>query len=266
MNNLRISFAMGVVIVILLSTLGCGSDEISGTAISGSGNLVTQEIGYRDFTKIEVDHAFQAEISRADIYYVNIIMDDNLFDYLIADVTGDTLYIGLEPDTSYQNTTGKVNITLPDLRHLKLRGASTAEVSGFVSDSSFQIEISGASRLFFQDVEAGDTQFNISGASQVSGSIETAECGLLISGASVIELHGSASDALINISGVSTLLLGDFVIDNASILLSGTSSATINVTGRLDANLGGVSNLDYLGNPTLGTAIMSDSSAMNQGG
>lgn len=247
MNNLRISFAMGVVIVILLSTLGCGSDEISGTAISGSGNLVTQEIDYRDFTKIEVDHAFQAEISRADIYYVNIVMDDNLFDYLIADVTGDTLYIGLEPDTSYQNTTGKVNITLPDLRHLKLRGASTAEVSGFVSDSSFQIEISGASRLFFQDVEAGDTQFNICGAS-------------------VIELHGSASDALINISGVSTLLLGDFVIDNASILLSGTSSATINVTGRLDANLGGVSNLDYLGNPTLGTAIMSDSSAMNQGG
>lgn len=173
MNNLKVLFTVGVVLLILLSTIGCDSDESSSSMVKGSGNLDTQEIDFSDFTKIEVDHAFQVQISMGDIYYVNITLDNNLFNYLTTEITGDTLYIGLEPDNSNQNTTKKVNITLPDLRSLRLSGASSANVSGLISATSLQVEVPAAGRLFFQDVEVGDTLFNISGASDVSGSIET---------------------------------------------------------------------------------------------
>lgn len=264
MNNLRKLFVLGVTFAILLFTIGCDNDESSGPMVNGSGNLETQQMDYSDFTRIEIGHAFQAEITRADSFSVNITLDDNLFDHLITDVRGDTLYIGLETNFNYRNTTEKATITIPDMRGVNLQGASSGNVSGFISANSLQFEVSGASHLLLEDVEAVDTQFNISGASKVSGALITDQCGLLVSGASRVELQGSSTNASIITSGASTLSLNDFVVGKACILLSGTSNATINVTSVLNANLGGVCSLAYSGNPTLGTVIVSESSTMSQ--
>lgn len=267
MKNLKTLIIFGLVLAILLSGTGCISNESSESSwplVYGSGNLDTQEMNYSDFTKIEVSHAFQVDISKADSFSVHITLNDNLFEYLIMNITGDTLHIGLEPYINYRNTTEKATITIPDMRGVNLQGASSGNVSGFISANSLQFEVSGASHLLLEDVEAGDTQFNISGASKVSGALITDQCGLLVSGASRVELQGSSTNASIITSGASTLSLNDFVVGKACILLSGTSNATINVTSVLNANLGGVCSLAYSGNPTLGTVIVSESSTMSQ--
>jgi hypothetical protein len=41
-------------------------------------------------------------------------------------------------------------------------------------------------------------------------------------------------------------------VGNADVILSGASDATINLAGRLDADLSGASKLEYIGEPTLG--------------
>jgi len=144
-----------------------------------------------------------------------------------------------------------------DLRGLVLSGASRGDVSGFSSADSLQLETSGASSLSMENVEAGDTRFNISGASRVSGSIEIAGGDFEVSGASTVELEGTAHDVSMDVSGASTVRLADFAVTNAGIELSGVSNATVNVSGKLDVIASGTSTLEYLGNPTLGTVMVS---------
>jgi hypothetical protein len=86
----------------------------------------------------------------------------------------------------------------------------------------------------------------------------------IISGASDVELDGSASDATIEASGASKARLSDFTVKDAEVKLSGASNASINASGRLDADLSGASQLNYAGNPTMGTIRVSGASKLNQ--
>ena len=59
-----------------LSVVAC-DDLLSGDSITGSGELVTEAYDLADFTKVDVGHAFDAEIARADEFSVAVTVDDN---------------------------------------------------------------------------------------------------------------------------------------------------------------------------------------------
>jgi hypothetical protein len=85
-----------------------------------------------------------------------------------------------------------------------------------------------------------------------------------ISGASRIQLEGSANDMVASVSGASRLNLGSFTVNNADVSFSGASSGTINLDGRLDADLSGASRLSYIGEPTMGTINTSGASTLSK--
>ena len=113
-------------------------------------------------------------------------------------------------------------------------------------------------------MKTGNTNFMLSGASKASGSIEMADGRFDLSGASSLELEGSANDIDIEASGASHVQLSNFSIVNVEINLSGASDATINARGRLEGDLSGASKLSYMGNPTLGNISTSGSSTISQ--
>jgi hypothetical protein len=66
-----------------------------------------------------------------------------------------------------------------------------------------------------------------------------------------------------DVSGASSLKLDDFTVGNANVDFSGASSGTINLDGRLDADLSGASRLWYIGEPTMGTIDTSGASTIS---
>ena len=78
-------------------------------------------------------------------------------------------------------------------------------------------------------------------------------------------MEGEARDLVAECSGGSRLDLSNFAVDNAQIGFSGGSQGTVDVAGRLDANLSGGSKLSYLGSPTLGTINTSGGSSISPG-
>ncbi len=221
--------------------------------VTGSGKLITEEIDFGGFTRVEASHAFEVEISRSSSYGVSITADENLFDYIEVSISDETLKIRLKSGRSYISATLEARITMPELRRLELSGASRGTVSGFSSLDDFRLELSGASSLQMVGISAGDITFDISGASRVSGNITAAYADFLVYGASTVQLQGSASDIVINASGASRTELAAFPVNNAVVNLSGASTGTVNLDGRLDVDLSGGSHLDYIGEPTLGT-------------
>jgi hypothetical protein len=255
-----------IAFVIVMSMFSFVTGCTSGIepAVTGSGKLRTWDIDYGDFTKIEVGYAFDVDIAKADSYLVRITADEKLYDYLDINRRGDTLFIALEPKYNYVNIALKATIHLPDLHKLRLSGASKARVRGFSSSHSMDFDLSGASYLDLRDTKAKDTDFTLTGASHVSGSIAMADGSFDLSGASVLELEGSAYDVSIEASGASHAGLADFSLVDTRVNLSGASTATINASGSLDGDLSGGSKLHYVGNPTLGSINVSGGSTISR--
>jgi hypothetical protein len=231
-------------VLLLAVALLAGCALVTETSISGSGNIVTQEETFTGFDKVEISHAFKADISEGDSYRVVVRIDDNLVRHLRVVKEGTTLKIGLKPGLRrpITRTTREAEVTLPSLSGLDLSGASHGTINRFSSLGALEVDVSGASHLL-GNIEAGDARFDVSGASEVN-------------------LSGSAVDVHIKASGASTVKLADFPVVDATVDASGASQVTVNPNGRLDADASGASHIHYLGNPSLGTIETSGASTV----
>jgi hypothetical protein len=212
--------------------------------LMGSGNLETETYAFTDFNKVEISSAFEFDIEQSSSYSIEITVDDNIMEYVRVSQDGQTLKIGLRPATWIGPATLKASLTMPELSGLDISGASRGTVSNFSSTEDLDIMVSGASRVT-GDIVAGNVDFDISGASTV-------------------QLEGSANDMVADVSGASSLHLDDFTVNNADVDFSGASSGTVNLDGRLDADVSGASRLWYIGEPTMGTIDTSGASTVSK--
>lgn len=238
-----------------------------GCTTTGPGSVVSEEKDLTDFTYVEVEGTFEVEITQSDSFSITISADSSFFDYVAVTKAGETLRIYLNPrhtftDFTLQARTLKAKITMPNLYGLELSGASKATVSGFKSSHDFSLDISGASSLAMDDITVGDVELAISGASQITGSINASDTIFEISGATKVDLEGSANNIILNASGASKVNLADFLLRNAKVRLSGATEATLNVSGRLDSVLSDASRLYFRGNPTMGNISVSGASTI----
>lgn len=98
----------------------------------------------------------------------------------------------------------------------------------------------------------------------ITGDFTAGDIGLDVSRASIVQLAGSADNMTAIVSGASVFDLGDFTVNNADVNISGASTGTINLDGRLDANVSGASTLLYIGDPTMGTIDVSGYSTLRE--
>lgn len=227
------------------------------------GPITTRSYDFSDFSRIEIGDAFELTVTRADTYSVAITAREGLFDHINVAQHGDTLKIDLQGFFLNFSHSGQATITMPELRGLELSGAAEADVSGFTSGQDLDVQLTGASRLDLA-METGEFSAELSGASQLTGSLAATATDIVLSGASRIELEGSGGDLRLEGSGASRAKLADFPVGDADIVLSGASHASLDISGRLDVDLSGASQVDYSGNPTLGDSDISGGSQLER--
>ncbi|MGH2619225.1 MAG: head GIN domain-containing protein [Anaerolineales bacterium] len=226
------------------ATLACTISVPSFSAVSGSGEIVTVTKDFIDFDRVEIGSAFDATVQQGDTFAIVIRIDDNLEEYLRVNQVGQTLELGLEPDRVFGlgSTTLEAEITMPTLSGVETSGASQITLAGFESSQSLRVVASGASSVA-GEIQAGDTSMKASGASSIS-------------------LAGGAANLALEVSGASSVDLEAFPVADLHAELSGASSAVVNVSGTLDVEASGASELSYLGNPTLGSVNTSGASSV----
>ncbi len=257
-RRLALAVLVFVIAAAALACAGCGGSVI------GSGNLVTKQYDFKDFTRLEVSHAFEVEITRGDTFKVEVTVDDNIVDRLRVEQTGTTVKIGMESGINFGTTTQRAVVVLPELEAVSLSGASKGGVAGFESTKGLDVGVSGASNLSLTGIRAGDTRFDVSGASKVAGDLRGGDVRMGASGASQILLQGSGNDGDLEASGASKLLLNGFELVTADVTVSGASSATVNVSRTLDADASGASSIEYSGNATIRNIQSSGASEINR--
>lgn len=238
-----------------------------GCTITGVEEVTTEEKDITDFTYVDIEGAFDVEIVQSDSFSIIISADESFFDYVAVSKEGETLRIYINPrhtftDFTLEARTLKAKITMPVLYGLRLSGLCKGTITGFRSSEDFSLDLSGASSVDIDDIEVKNVEFEVSGASEITGSMNASDGKFKVSGASKLELEGSANFIILSVSGASKINLADFLLNSADVNLSGASEATVHVSGRLDSVLSAASRLYFQGNPTMGNINISGASTI----
>ena len=216
-------------LVLLSLSLAVACNEAD---VRGSGDLVTEEYDFEDFTKVDISNTFRADIRQSDTFSVSVEVDDNVLELIEVTQDGDTLRLRLESGTGVSNATIEATITMPEIVALNVSGASRATVTGFENLGAFDVQVSGAS--------------------EAEGVLDVTRLNLHVSGASKASFEGGGVEADLRVSGASSVDLENFLLEIASVNISGASNATVHVSDELGpVDVSGASRLRYLGQPSL---------------
>jgi hypothetical protein len=222
MSRLFTGWAFVPLAALALLLAGCISIDIDGESLTGengSGDLVSESRAVTDFSSVEVAGALHAEYAAGD-YALDVVFDDNLIDDLETVVRGGELRISCRNCNPSDNAS--ILIFAPDLN---------------------RIEVSGASRVDADDIDAPSLH-------------------LVLSGASRIQIDGAVDDLEIDASGASRVEGEGLVAATLDVHLSGASRATIEVTDSAEGDLSGASRVDLAGdhNPDVDVDVSGGSS------
>jgi hypothetical protein len=258
MNLLR--WVAVLLLAAMLVTAGCGVFN----TVTGSGIAESRDFDLSGFSGVQGEAAFEIQLSRADSYSVRVTADNNLWDVLDIKISGATLHLGFKSGVSAINTTLKASVAMPGLSTVELSGASQATVSGFSSGSGIKFVLSGASRVDIQDIETGDATFDISGASNVSGSMSFDQGQFVVSGGGTVNLRGSGTSGTIDASGGSTVDLDQLTLQTARATGSGGATIRVNAQNINRADLSGGARLFYVGNPVISNVATSGGASISK--
>lgn len=153
-----------------------------------------------------------------------------------ADVRGDTLDLWINMDwwewlnpVYWGPQPIRYRLYLRQLEGLKSSGAGRISVPQLLTPK-FMLEQSGAGEV------------------QIHG-LETGQLTALLSGVGNTQVSGRATQQDVTISGVGSYQADRLQSDTAQVVLSGVGSASIWVTGTLDARLSGTGSIHYYGSP-----------------
>ena len=202
--------------------------------VTGSGNLVTRELAYTDFTRIEGNDVMQITIVYGGSFSVSVTADDNIIDdYFLAEQYTETLAFSLEGPYSFQNITIEITVQMPELDSIDLEDVAMASISGFVSDSDFSAELSDASSLDGTILcGSGELELNLADASQLN-------------------LVGSAQAMQLNMTDAASAHLSSFTVPDADCTMSGATHAYISCGDTISIYLDDASRLYNNQNPSI---------------
>ena len=225
MRHVRVLAACLLVTILLTSacTVTYQAPGSEGTT-SGSGNLVTKEYPFQNFSRLQAGFGFTLEVTQGSTYSVAVTADANSAPYLDVTQQGQTVNIGLQGGRSYRNTTLRAKVTMPALSGMDLSSGTRSTGVGFASSEAVALQLSGGSRL---------------------------------------TLQGSGKSLTLQASGGSSFDLSQFPVTTATVEMSGGSTGTVNVqAGALNVTASGGSRLSYTGNPSGGNRSTSGGSSV----
>lgn len=227
-------FAICVLTVFITSALtGCAVVNISNErVILGKGEVISRSFEVGRYSEVEVKGDFEIVYRNDTSDKITVEMQENLFDYFSASVTGEKLIIDTSAKLRTKNDNyPKITITAPELSKFVLKGATV------IKDSD--------------TIKADELSIIMSGACEIDTRIEVKSVNVDLSGAGNMKLKGVADSAQINMSGAGSLNALELETVNANVTISGAGGGSINCSGKLKVTISGVGSLKYKGNPAL---------------
>ena len=194
----------------------------------GNGVRIEEKITIDEFDRLEIGGAFIVKLTQDESDEVIVETDENLLDFIEIAVRGNTLEVNSERRLDSREGI-IISIPIQELTRLSSSGASEVMTTNPIQTENLDIDLSGAGKLDLK--------------------LDAQDISLDISGASLIYLEGAAQTLDINMSGASSLEASELEVKDCFAQISGVGKILVNVTGTLDAEVSGLGEVVYVGEP-----------------
>ncbi len=228
--------AIFTVATMLLLNTGCVALTLMDMGVTGKGEIISREFDAGDFNELVVELGGNLYYTQGQSGSVRIETYENHLELIDVRNENGNLYIGsgekLSMDYNDPASDGsypKIYVSAPALRSLRVLGMVDFSEVGTITGESFTLDVSGTcSGNIDLDVEKLDVN---------------------VDGIAGIELTGRAENAVIRNSGMGAVEALGLTAANAEVEVDGMGAITITCTGKLDASVSGMGNIEYRGDP-----------------
>ena len=234
MNKISLSFCLLCLLVAALFS-GCGEDPVAVECTDGSGTVATEQRTPGLFSGIILSDNINVVLAQGE-HNVRVEADDNFLSLITTELRGTMLYIGVNDNTCLRNGSATVYVTGPQLQRISTEGSGSITGRAAFSPESFTVVSIGS----------GDVQ--VTGAT-------TRALSASIGGSGSIQIKGRATTLTAQLNGSGSLRAFETPVEEALIKLTGSGSAEVNVSRRLDVTLSGSGDVIYTGSPTIFSVI-----------
>ena len=204
--------------------------------VTGSGNVASEQRDVGDFDAVTLSGVGRLNITQTGSESLTIEAEDNILPLLTSEVQGHRLVLGAEPGAHFTPKKPiRYTLTVKELRDIRISGAGNVEVPA-LGAPSLRLEISGAGNMTVTGLAADLLEVTLSGAGNLT-------------------CAGEVRDQEVRISGAGSFNAEDLPSVTASATISGTGSAHVRVSERLDVRVSGVGSITYRGNPTVRKSV-----------
>ncbi len=191
------------------------------SGVRGSGDIEEEYRDIDEFDELDVSGAFSVRLSVGESPGLKISGDDNLLRFVRTRVKGDKLIIDTKREINPRRKM-KIIVSTPYLERLDASGANSIKVRGIDSENFradisgacsvtlsgntgiFDVDLSGATKLYADELRADRVKIDCSGASKAEV-FAREYLNADASGVSKITFHGNPDDVRSDASGISSI-------------------------------------------------------------
>lgn len=215
--------------------------------VTGNGEVEAESRGLSGFTSVSLSGIGSLRVHSGD-FKVEVVSDSNILPYVITEVVGSELRIGMKPGIrAFRPTKLEYDVTLPALDGLGLSGSGAVHIDEF-SGESFRAHISGSGSLE-GELSYEKASLGVSGSGDYSLSGDFGTLDLDVSGSGSGVFAGTARTCLASISGSGSISGKAFTIEALRATVSGSGDIEARVKERLEARVSGSGSIGYWGSP-----------------
>lgn len=233
-------------ITILLISLSLTSCHFGHDRIKGDGQIKTEARTVSNFSKVDVSGNFDVYLKQDSLTSVRVEADQNLMKYIKVHESNGTVYIETENDVELDGSKPvKIYVASPSFQGIDASGSCEIRSENKLSDSS-RIEIS------------------LSGSSDVDLEVNSPVVRSHLSGSGAVKLKGQTKDLSLSGSGSFSAHTMDLLAENVGVEISGSGSADVFASVKLDVSVSGSGDVRYKGNASVSQHISGSGSVTKQ--
>jgi len=229
-------------LLLLLAVLGL-SLTACDPSLRGRGDLETEVRNVKNFHAIEVDVNGDVDVRVDSVFKVEVTCEENIIAYLETVEDNGVLKIYFDRDV-YDVDKLRIRVSAPFWNAFEVNGSADVDVPDAIVGDKLDMGISGSGNIKIFNANFDNIKSRISGSGNVT-------------------VIGSADDLHCTISGSGDFDGIDCPVKTATITISGSGDARVNVSESLNATISGSGDIQYEGNPAV-TANVSGSGSVKK--
>lgn len=217
----------GLLVTLTFINVECSSPWNS---VKGNGTMKTDTRTTQAYDKIDVSGSFDVELIEGTEGSITVDAEENLQEYIITEVNGNTLEIYTQNGVSINSHKG-IHITVPviDLDGVALTGSGSITAKQTLTATTFKASVTGS----------GNSKLTLNAEDIIAN----------VTGSGSLTLKGSSHDVHADITGSGNLIAKDLQTNDADVTVQGSGDMLINCTENLKASVTGSGDIEYLGTP-----------------